>query len=146
MANNLTTAGKLELIENAIAGNWRWCRLYGTAILNNGTDLDWFSNQYAGYTDSLGWKGIQWDATPQGNLTLGNLTDVLEFEVVFTNYTGQGSLGIDEIRIVGIEIYGASSDLPDTNKYYFNAQITDNPIVFEGPGKFTVTDIDISIS
>jgi len=146
MANNLTTAGKTELIDSVIAPNWKWCRLYGNAILSNGSSLQWKSNQYAGYTGSLGWRGIDWDATPQGNLTLGNLTEVLEFEVVFTNYTGQGALGIDEIRIEGIEIYGASNSLPDTNKYYFNAQITNNPIVFEGPGKFTVTDINISIS
>lgn len=143
MASNvLTTVGKV-LLANTIDGVGNWVRLSGSATTTTSQTIAWVSTNYVGID---GYQGLDFDIDASGNMTLNN-TPVVEFDIAFVNYNpGSGTVGLNEVRITTVELYGSSNSLPDTNKFILNATLDNSPIIFEGPGKFTLTDFQITIS
>lgn len=143
MPNNvLTTVGK-TLLANKL-DEPTWLLLVGTAIRDSdGQPIYWDSRSYDGYQDIDGWQGFDFDIDANGNLSL-NDTPVVEFDIGFTSYGGIGDLRQVNLNYIGV--YGSSNSLPDTTKLYLTAPLDNAPIIFEGSGKFTLTDFQITIS
>lgn len=143
MASNvLTTVGKV-LLANTL-DEPTWLLLVGQATKqSDGSTIYWDSNGYDAYQNDEGYQGFDFDIDTNGGITL-NSTPVVEFDIGFENYNNIGDL--TQVQINTVSVYGSTNSVPDTSKLYLTASLDNAPVTFEGSGKFTLTDFQITIS